>query len=178
MPETARTRHLVVLDAEKIKACQLRAPFSITASRPAFTARSPPDIIQRERTARGREIGINPTAILRSVTFEDHVSQLHMGCAFYVETATPEDRRRSGSWRWEREREKLADFAAARRDRYEVGVDRRSNGSLVRPLRADGRVPAYERSRSAGQSAVTFYNDQSVRSAIIGSAALARCAGP
>ena len=48
-------------------------------------------MVQFERTARGREIGINTAAILPSVVVEDHVTQVHLARAFDVETAAPND---------------------------------------------------------------------------------------
>src|SRR5438270_7625837 len=76
------------------------------------------DIVHRDRTARGGEVGINTAAILSRVAVENHVIQVHLACAFDVETAAPEGPRNwSGTrhWRrrWCRERFAFADRHAS-----------------------------------------------------------------
>src|SRR5437588_11752267 len=61
------------------------------------------DMVQFERTALRREIGIDTAAILSRVAVEDHVIQVHLACAFDVETAAPEGPRSwSGTRHWRR----------------------------------------------------------------------------
>src|SRR5437762_2349298 len=49
------------------------------------------DMVQFERTALRREIGIDTAAILSCVALEDHVTQVYLASAFDVQTAAPND---------------------------------------------------------------------------------------